>query len=712
MPSPARVGVFLCQGGPDRAESLEYKKLRWAAETGSPGGRLFEISQACQQEGAAALARLAQEQGLSQILLGACPLAAPSGPLAEALAQQDLDPAMLRTVDVCRRPEMGMEQCLVESGAHFALCQALVELKERQEPERETIRVAARVLVLGSGLAALSATAGLAKNGYEILLLTPDKRLAPPEPLLGPDAVQAASELKQAVRDLENISILPRGQLLGLAGSAGRFYALLRNQEEKLQSHEIGAVIVTQGPPLELNLGDWGSTPSPRLISLAELAALSAAPMHLAKLSGKKAPRVGLAVGLAQEAGPQSLRAALSLGRDLVSKLGAEATLFTKNLKVASADLEEISQLARAEGVGLVKFSKNGFKARALEDRVLVDFHEEILARDLHQELDLLAVDQRPVPGEAYLEMAHCLGLEVAPDGSLQFATVNALPTLTSRGGVFVAGPAQGSRDLLTTLDQIQEIIWRVRSLLGKGQPLIQAGIIKVDRKACALCLTCLRVCPQGAMQRLERRPLANPLTCTACGTCAAECPMNAIQILNHEDQRSQEEIKAGLSTPSTVIEDGFGQEMLVLACANSAGIALREARSRGGAWPGEARLVQVPCAGKIDPEQVLLALREGFDAVLVLACPEMACYSLHGNTWAAYRLEHLRTVLQEAGFPSERLITASLAPSMGKEAMDLIGKSLELSRKLGPSPLKIEARVRDLLSPYTMHMDRSYTIL
>ena len=116
MPSPARVGVFLCQGGPDRADSLEYKKLRWAAETGSPGGRLYEISQACQSEGAAALARLAQEQGLSQILLGACPLAAPSGPLAEALAQQGLDPAMVSTVDVCRRPEMGRGQCLVLAG--------------------------------------------------------------------------------------------------------------------------------------------------------------------------------------------------------------------------------------------------------------------------------------------------------------------------------------------------------------------------------------------------------------------------------------------------------------------------------------------------------------------------------------------------------------------------------------------------------------------
>jgi heterodisulfide reductase subunit A-like polyferredoxin/coenzyme F420-reducing hydrogenase delta subunit len=673
---------------------------------------LFEISQACQSEGAAALARLAKEQGLTQILLGACPLAGPSGPLAQALANHHLDKSIVRMVDVCRRPDQGMTQCSVESGAQFALCQALTQLKEREEPEQVTIEVATRVLVVGSGLAALSAAVGLEKSGYEVMLLTPGKRLAPPEPLLGPDASRAASDLKKAVHNSQNITLFPRGQLLGLSGSSGLFHALLRDQEEQLQNHDIGAVIVAQGPPLELNVGDWGITPSPRLISLAELAALAAAPLHLTKLLGTTAPRVGLAVGMDQEGDPQSLRAALQLGRDLVSKLGAEATLFTKNLKVASSDLEEISQSARAEGVGLVKFSKDGFKARVLEDRVEIDFYEEILGRDLHQELDLLAVDQRPVPDDAYGELVRCLGLEITPDGSLQFATVNALPILTSRGGVFVVGPAQGSRDIVTTLDQVQETILQVRSLLGGGNPLVQAGMVKVDRKACALCLTCLRVCPQGAMERLERRPMSNPLACTACGTCAAECPMNAIQILNYEDTRSQEEIKAGLSTPSTVIEDGVGQEILVLACANSAGIAIREARARGAAWPGESRLVQVPCAGKIDPEQVLMALMEGFDAVLVLACHELACYSFHGKTWASYRLDHLHTVLEEAGFPSERLITASLAPSMVNEAMKTVGKALVEVRELGPSPLKMEARVRDLLSPYTMQMDRSYTIL
>lgn len=712
MASPARVGVFLCQGGSARADSLEYKQLRWAADTGSPGGNLYEISQACQNEGAAALARLAEENRLTQILLGACPLAGPSGPLARALSGRGLDPDMVRMVDVCRKPEHGLGKCEVESGAHFALCQALAAIQERQEPESQMLEVVPRVLVLGAGLAALSAAVGLVRGGYEVVVLTPDKRLTPPEPILGPDAAQAGQDLAQELKAMPQVTLLQRGELLGLGGSAGNFQALVRDHEERLHTIHAGAVIMCQGPPQELNLGDWGVAQSPRLISLAELAALAAAPQHLAKLAGRPAPRVGLALGLAREADPMSLRLALRLGQELVAKLGAEATLFTKNLKVAAPDLEQFSQAARAGGVGLVKFSRDSFHPQVFEDRVMVDFHEEILGRDLRQNLDLLAVDQRPVPDKAYAQLAGRLGLQVQSDGTLQPAPVNALPAFSGRGGVFVVGPAQGSRDIMTTLDQVQEALWQVRRLLGKGQTPVQGGMVKVDRKACALCLTCVRVCPQGAMGRVERRPVANPLICTACGTCAAECPMNAIQLLNQEDQRAQAEIKAGLSTASALAQGGLKQELLVLACANSAGLAIREVRAHGAAWPEEARLVQVPCAGKIDPEQVLTALREGFDAVLVLACHEQACYSLTGNTWASYRLDHLRSILAESGFPPERLMTASVAPNMGHQAMELIEKSLELSREMGPSPLKIEARIRDLLSPYTMQMDRSYTIL
>jgi heterodisulfide reductase subunit A len=187
---------------------------------------------------------------------------------------------------------------------------------------------------------------------------------------------------------------------------------------------------------------------------------------------------------------------------------------------------------------------------------------------------------------------------------------------------------------------------------------------------------------------------------------------MDAIQIAEHEDARYRAEISAGNALGGGLLDAEPQMELLVLACANSAGQALDSARLRDQPWPLGARLVRVPCAGKIDPALVLQALGQGQDGVLVLACFPEACYSLHGNTWAGYRWEHLRRLLEEAGLESARLMVEHLAPAQHGLAMPLLESALERLRLLGPSPLTAESRVRELLGRFTVSVDHTYVIL
>jgi len=299
----------------------------------------------------------------------------------------------------------------------------------------------------------------------------------------------------------------------------------------------------------------------------------------------------------------------------------------------------------------------------------------------------------------------------VQGDGSLQPQAVNALPTGSRRAGVFLLGPARGGYDLETLDDQVREAVSGVRRLLGRGEVWLEADRVRVDRKRCTICLTCVRVCPQGAMRFRERRPYYNPLACTGCGTCAAECPMDAIQLVNLDDDRFRAEIQAAVSKVSPGLAPESGRELAVFACANSAGRALAAARLAGRSWPAGARLIQVPCAGKIDPLYLLDALRQGFDRVLVLSCHQDACYSLEGSSWLNWRVEHLQRLLAEAGYDAERLQVEGVAPGMGSEVMDLVEQALRETREQEPSPLKAGARVRELLERFTVSMDNDYTI-
>jgi heterodisulfide reductase subunit A-like polyferredoxin len=56
-----------------------------------------------------------------------------------------------------------------------------------------------------------------------------------------------------------------------------------------------------------------------------------------------------------------------------------------------------------------------------------------------------------------------------------------------------------------------------------------------VDADKCAYCLTCLRVCPYGAMGKDPAQRVAQVIrtACQGCGICASECPAEAITLRN-----------------------------------------------------------------------------------------------------------------------------------------------------------------------------------
>jgi len=712
MPDPHRVGVFLCRGGGQKGESLDFKRLRWTAEAAVGSHRVFEISQACQADGAARLVKLARENELDSLVLGACPLASGGGSLRQALASAGLDPEATLILDLFDRPEGQDQACLAHPGASHVLGQALAGLPLRLEADPQEIQPSSRVLVLGQGLAALLSARNLAKAGYPVLLLTSTKRLAPPEPIWGVEASALAAELAEALRSDELVTIVRQGELRELIGTLGRFTVRLTDREGEAQEHQVGAVIVAQGPDLKPNLGWLGLEPSERVISLSELLGMVNSPEYLKRFTeGQTGFSLAVSLGLGAESWPQSLRAALEAALTLKRQHGAKVVILTGNAKLAAPDLEILSQQARYEGIHLFKFSRNNLRAQVGAEGIDLAFQDEILDRPVEHRVDLLVYDETPAPGLEYHRLARRLGLSVAADGRLQPDQVNALPTLTGRAGVLAVGPARGASDLDGQVDEIQEALLEIRRLLQGGQVLTPPARLQIDRRKCAVCLTCVRVCPVKAMDRVERRPMANPLACVGCGTCASECPQDAIQLFRDNDERFEAEINSAVEHFESGLSTELSQEVLVFMCANSAGQAMNSARCRGLAWPEGVSVVEVPCAAKIDPIFVLDALRRGFDGVLILSCFEDACHSLQGVNWAKLRVTHLKRLLTEAGHDPRRLVQAGVGPSMSGEVMQLIDRLKQELAGLGPNPLKVGARVRDILARFTTPLGEGFVI-
>jgi len=102
-------------------------------------------------------------------------------------------------------------------------------------------------------------------------------------------------------------------------------------------------------------------------------------------------------------------------------------------------------------------------------------------------------------------------------------------------------------------------------------------------------------------------------------------------------------------------------------------------------------RAIRLMCSGRVDPQFVLAAFREGADGVLIGGCHPGDCHYEQGNYNAWRRFELLRPLLGEMGIEQERLRLEWISASEGDRVQRVCNEMTEQVRRLGPlrlSPL------------------------
>ena len=122
-------------------------------------------------------------------------------------------------------------------------------------------------------------------------------------------------------------------------------------------------------------------------------------------------------------------------------------------------------------------------------------------------------------------------------------------PVETNTAGVFLAGVAQGPKDIPSSVAQGSGAAAKVIGLLSK--PLLESDpqISVVDIKRCVGCGKCIKVCPFQAIVekeiRGEKKAQTIEAVCQGCGLCTATCPQGAIQLSHFTDNQILAEVDA-----------------------------------------------------------------------------------------------------------------------------------------------------------------------
>jgi coenzyme F420-reducing hydrogenase delta subunit/Pyruvate/2-oxoacid:ferredoxin oxidoreductase delta subunit len=315
--------------------------------------------------------------------------------------------------------------------------------------------------------------------------------------------------------------------------------------------------------------------------------------------------------------------------------------VFTRNLKVAADGLERRYRECRESGTLFFKFDDAGPVFEDSPDGTVMIFKDPLLGQEMELIPDLLVVDEHVNPGISLKPLLDAAPLAFLSSPFLQPESTRFSGVETPKAGIFAVGPARGVFDPAMIRTDVESVAVALDELLRREPDGTLSGPPAIDPAKCTMCLTCLRLCPHGAIT-FGKTAEADPVTCVRCGICAVECPMTAISLAPPPgapdiDSRIREGLAA--STGS--------KKILAFVCSRSAEQAL------DAVGPGVLENlipIVVRCAGTIGLPHVLGAFRQGADAVIAAGCFQGNCASGYGTVLAEERTLQVQDILAEIG--------------------------------------------------------------
>jgi heterodisulfide reductase subunit A len=321
--------------------------------------------------------------------------------------------------------------------------------------------------------------------------------------------------------------------------------------EESTVELKVGSIVVATGFSMwdATQLPDYGYGKSPNILTSLEFERLTNASGPTAgeiyTAAGKKPERVAIVhcVGSRDERAHSYCSRfccmySLKQAHQIKEKLGGEVYSIYMDMRTFGKDYEEFYRRNRDEGIQFIQGRPSQITVDQVTGELFVDVEDILLGRvvELNVDMVILATAIEPPPDAD--KLASLFGLGRTPDGWFAEAHPKLRPVETATAGVFLAGCAQGPRDVPDTVAHAGAAAAEAVGLFNRGEVTISPTVAEVDPERCVGCGECIPVCPYTAIWRNnDQKAEINPALCLGCGTCVATCPSGAITALHFTDQ-------------------------------------------------------------------------------------------------------------------------------------------------------------------------------
>ncbi|MCE5336098.1 MAG: FAD-dependent oxidoreductase [Desulfobacteraceae bacterium] len=551
-----RVALALCACGNSLAG--EVAALRAALPEWAPGLRVLEIERICTKSGWDTMSEALEKSGANAVVIGACVPCMHGGKLAELSRRIGLPRSLMDVVDI-RSAALGAAP---DSGDYAvkrmeaALKISLQGLLSAEPVVRSDQPVVQRALVVGGGIAGMTAALSIADQGFEVDLVEKTENLGGlalriHHTIEGLSAKGLLEETIARVESHPRITLRKSASVVHSERLGGNFLTTLDQSGNDPAVVEHGAVILASGGG-EARTEAYLYGKSDSILTQLELEDRLA--------DGRLDPAGLKAVAMIQCVGSREE------GRNYCSRVCCATAL--KNalrLKAANPDLdvcifyrdimtygflETYYTQARRAGIMFIRYSPDRKPECSLGEagKVRLCAMDPILGREIVFESDLLVLSTGIAPGNGK-GLAEIFGIEVNEDGFFQEAEYKWLPVNSRKRGVFLAGVAHSPRSVAESVAMAQAAAQRALALISRERVPAANVTAEVRHSLCSLCESCIAACPYDARKRNDEEDIieVDELACQGCGACAAVCPNSASVVRGYGDRRVMAMLDAAL---------------------------------------------------------------------------------------------------------------------------------------------------------------------
>ncbi|MGQ9746040.1 MAG: FAD-dependent oxidoreductase [Dissulfurimicrobium sp.] len=548
-PEPPRIGVFVCHCGINIASVVDVKAVTEYARGLSSVVFAQDNLFTCSQDTINQIVETIRRERLNRVVVASCSPRTHESLFQETLREAGINKYLFEMANI-RDQDSWVHRDEPQKATQKAMDlvrMAVAKVRGDEPLPYNSVPVVKAALVVGAGVAGMTAAVAIADQGFKVFLSERKDRLGGHARKFyrtwqGLEVQPYLEELVKTVSSHPNIELHLKSTVAETSGSVGRFRTNL--SDGSVIEHGV-AVIAIGGESFKPREGRWNYFYGrhPAVHTLLELDKRFIAADE--SLNGLSQAVFIHCVGSRVPERPYCSRVCCTHAINQALKLkelNPEMDIFMLYRDIRTYGMRErLYEEARAKGIVFVRYDLDHLpEVRDDDGRLVVEARDMILNRAVRFHPDLLVLASGVVPRDDAGVLAKFFKCAMDQDGFLLEAHMKLRPVDFATEGVFLAGLCHYPKPMDESIAQAKAAAARALTILSRDAVSVESMTAFVNTAKCTGCAVCTQVCPYGAINIDQNtgRAVVNVGLCKGCGVCVASCRSDAVSIRNFGNEQ------------------------------------------------------------------------------------------------------------------------------------------------------------------------------